>query len=152
MKRLLFCSLPILLLIAVLAALATAPAAPAAAVTGNTYTSILTVNITGTAGSATGSLTSPDSLNGTLRAVLLDYPASISTTTDLLLTTVSPVATILSLTNTYTDNWYYPGVQLYGNTGSGLSAYVAMPIDDYVTVTVSQSTSSTMTIYLIWGD
>jgi hypothetical protein len=110
----------------------------------------------GTAGSAVGSGTTPEPVNGFIIAVYLDYSASCASTTDVTVVTVSaPAITILSKADNKTDGWFNPRVQINLNTdGSAISAqYGQMAIDDYIKVSVAQNDAGeTVTPTLIVWD
>ena len=115
----------------------------------------ITVSATGSAGAATGSGTSDNPIQGRLQAVHLDFASSITNTTDITLTTSSaPSLTILQLSNYYTDTWYYPAAEYTNSAGSGLSAYDHLPMADYLSVSVGETTSSTtlLTVTAYWGE
>jgi len=107
----------------------------------------------GAAGAASGSVTSTARLWGYVKGVYVDYGAAISETTDITMTTVSPLATVMILTDVFTDGWYYPSVQFTGATGAAVSgAYGRFPIYDNLTMTARESTSGTVaTVYVYWG-
>jgi hypothetical protein len=111
------------------------------------------VTATGSEGSAEGSATSDGAVRGHVYAIHLDF-ADITDTTDLTLTTeTEPAPTIMELTDIYTDGWYYPAVEYTDNSGSGLSAYDRLPVDDYLSAVVAESTATrALTITVYWGD
>ena len=84
------------------------------------------VSTTGSAASATGSLVTALPYCELL-AARLDFHASAPGTTDTTLSSPGgPVAvTILTVTNSSTDAWYYPTHQLDDNSGSAITgAYI----------------------------
>ena len=88
----------------------------------------LVVNTTGSAGSATGSKTTPALESGqVLEAIKVDYHGSAPATTDLVVSEVGGLQqTLLTLTNTNTDGIYYPRHALHdavGAEGSGLDLF-----------------------------
>lgn len=113
------------------------------------YVSQVPIVVTAT----TKAVTSADRMHGSIRAVYLDYGSTMTNTTDLTITTLSPAATVLILTDTYTDGWYYPSVQLTGSTGAAVSgAYKSFPIEDQLVFTLTQSSAGTLNAYVYWGD
>lgn len=107
---------------------------------------------TGDDGAATGTVTMTTRLWGYIKAVHINYGASVTTTTDITISTVSPAGTVMAKSDSATDAWYYPSVQLTGSDGTGTSAYDRFPIDDYLTVQAAESTSGTVaTMTVFWG-
>jgi hypothetical protein len=102
-----------------------------------------TITASGTNGSATGSLTTNETIAGKVIGIHIDYGAGQASTTDVVVSTVSPAVTILTVTDSATDAWYYPRVQVHGSTGSVLTydgtRAVSNPIaiNDRVTVSVT---------------
>lgn len=119
-----------------------------------------TVTTTGSNGSATGSATSTQVINGLLVAVYVDYTTQPSTT-DVTIATLgkgpAPAQTLLTVTDSNTDAWYYPraalhstagAALLYASGGTAVTGY--LPIDDHVTVSVAQGDSAkTVDVYLL---
>jgi len=98
----------------------------------------LVVDVAGSAGSATGSATSPDGVNGRILAIHTDY-TSQPATTDVTITTSSPAQTVLTLTDNNTDALDYPRRLVQGATGADLSAvYDAFVVAGKITATVAQ--------------
>ena len=84
------------------------------------------VSTTGSDASATGSLVTALPYSE-LIAVRMDFHASAPASTDTTLSSPGdPVAvTLLTVTNSATDAWYYPSIQLDGNSASAITgAYV----------------------------
>ena len=84
------------------------------------------VSTTGSSGSATGSLVTALPYCELLTA-RLDFHASAPGTTDTTLSSPGgPVSvTLLTVTNSATDAWYYPSIQLDDNSGSAITgAYI----------------------------
>lgn len=81
----------------------------------------LSITTTGNAGSAAGSATA--TIQGRIYALYCNYHASAPAgTTDLTVTTEDPVSTtVYSKTNSVTDVWVYPRVQVTDNTNTGLT-------------------------------
>jgi hypothetical protein len=98
----------------------------------------LVVDVAGSAGSATGSTTSNDGVNGRVLAVHTDY-TSQPATTDVTLTSSSPSQTILTLTDNNTDALDYPRRLVQGSNGADLTAvYDAFIVAGKLTATVAQ--------------
>ena len=113
----------------------------------------IVVTASGAAGAASGSQDSDGPIRGHVYAMHLDYGSAISTTTDTTVTLGTPALTILAVTDTATDAWYYPAVQQTGSNGSGLSVYDRLPISGRLTAAVAESTSgSALTVTVWWGD
>ena len=112
-----------------------------------------TVVATGAAGSAGGSKNSDGPLRGHLYGVHLDFASTISNTTDFTLTVSNdPSLTVLDLNNHYTDTWLYPAVQQTDSAGSGTSTYDRLPLNDWLTAEISQSTATyVVTVTVLWG-
>jgi len=87
---------------------------------------VVQVSTTGSSASATGSRIVPLPYCEIL-AARLDFHASAPGTTDTTLSSPGdPVSvTLLTVTNSATDAWYYPSIQLDDNSGSAITgAYV----------------------------
>ena len=87
---------------------------------------VIKVSTTGSSGSATGSLVTalPPC---ELLAVYMNFHASAPASTDTTLSSPGdPVSvTLLTETNSATDAWYYPSIQMDDNSGSAITgAYV----------------------------
>ena len=87
---------------------------------------VIKVSTTGSSGSATGSLVTalPPC---ELLAVYINFHASAPASTDTTLSSPGdPVSvTLLTVTNSATDAWYYPSIQMDDNSGSAITgAYV----------------------------
>jgi len=111
---------------------------------------IIKVSTTGSDASATGSLVVALPYCELL-AGYFNYHASAPGTTD---TTVSspgdPVSvTLLTITNSVADAWYYPGIQMDGNTGSAITgAYVPALIHGNLLVELAGSDALTDALIL----
>ena len=87
---------------------------------------VIKLSTTGSSGSATGSLVTalPPC---ELLAVYMNFHASAPASTDTTLSSPGdPVSvTLLTVTNSATDAWYYPSIQMDDNSGSAITgAYV----------------------------
>ena len=85
-------------------------------------TETITVNTTGSAGSATGDASSPR-IRGLFYKIKLDYNAAApGATTDVVITTVddndATVDTVLTRTNTATDGTFSPTIPTHDSTGT----------------------------------
>lgn len=111
------------------------------------------VAATGTPGAVSAEEDSNGPVRGHIQAVHLDYASTISTTTDLTLTQISPPLTILQLTDYYTDTWFYPVAQRTGSTGSTVSDYDRLLATGQLSVTVGETISGTIvTVTVYWGE
>jgi len=145
----------LLISIAVLAGLMLLPgqAGPSQAQVSWLQTEQIVVTGTGTEGAVSASQSSSQPINGHVYAIYLDFADSITSTTDITITQVSPALTILQADNYYTDTWLYPAVEYTSSAGAGLSAYAPMPLVDEVTVAVGQAISGTIvTATVYWGE
>lgn len=108
------------------------------------------VSTTGSAGSASGSAVLALPLCE-LVAVYLDYHASAPATTDVTITSPgNPAAvTILTRSNSATDGWFYPSINLHDNTAAAVTgAYAAPPIHGNLSVSVAQADALTDCVIL----
>jgi hypothetical protein len=115
----------------------------------DTQRETITVTASGVDGSATGIVTSTNVVRGHIQAVHVDYTAGISSTTDITLTTISPLAKILSLAEGATDGWYYPSVKLCDSDGSAVTFYDQPWVDDRMMVEAAETTSGTVVIVTV---
>ena len=119
------------------------------------HTQKISVTTVGANGSAAGSAKSERPLRGELLAVYHDYTGEPNTTDVTIATVNAPVKTLLVITDSATDGWYYPRYIPHGPTGSALTATaggdnVCHPIDDYVSVTVAQGDSAkTVDVWIV---
>ena len=112
----------------------------------------VTVTVTGTAGSATGSGATTVPVYGKLYAVHLDY-IDQAATCDVTVTTGSPAQTLLTVTNANTDAWFYPRVQVDSDAGAPIAdEYDVAPVSGYVTVSVAQSNAGSVVATLLIED
>lgn len=109
------------------------------------------VAVAGADGAATGS-GSAYGIEGRLYGVYLDYGVGVTTTVDVTLTWGSPAKTVMVVSDSVTDGWYYPAVQLTGATGSAISgAYQVTPGQGTLTAAVGQAHTGTVTVTALWG-
>jgi hypothetical protein len=142
-------------ILAILILLGLQPGAPAQGQVSWLPSEQIVVAATGTPGAVSASEDSTQAINGHIYAIHLDFASSISTTTDITITQISPAATILQRSNYYTDSWYYPSVEYTDSAGSGRSAYTALPVMDNVRVAVGETSSSStgiVTATVLWGE
>lgn len=107
-----------------------------------TYTGQIVTS--GGAGTSTGDAT-VGPVNGRVLAIYVDYNSDANTS-DLTFATVNaPIQTILTLTNTNTDGWYYPRAGVHSTAGAaalyaagGQPIVESMPVDDYIKASVVQ--------------
>lgn len=109
----------------------------------------VSVTPVGDAGSATANTTTPAIIRGRLLAIHCDFAATAHANTDTTIaTTSSPTTTILTLTDTNTDGWYYPKHVVHGATGTAQTFDGTYPmlddyyLDDHIKVTLAQSTAA----------
>lgn len=81
----------------------------------DTYQMILTVAADGAALGLT------PHLNGKLYAVYLDFGNSIGVGTDTTISSISPAATLLTITDSQTDAWYLPRRQVHTPAGVAMT-------------------------------
>jgi len=99
----------------------------------------------GNAGAAAGTVTSEHPIVGELLAVHLNFGGTTATTDTTLATVHAPTKTLLSISNSVTDAWYYPREQMHNTSGSALTLdgtqpRVGMiPVCDHLRVTVAQA-------------
>ncbi|MBU0495043.1 MAG: hypothetical protein KKA73_14210 [Chloroflexi bacterium] len=131
------------------------PAQPVAPLADYGYLHTATVSATtsGADGSATGSGSSTASVRGHIYAVYLDYPATMTTTTDVTLyASASPTITVLTRSNSATDGWFYPAVQQTTSAGAGAGTYDRCPAYGTIALAIDQSTPTlTLTATIWWG-
>jgi hypothetical protein len=114
----------------------------------------ITATVEGSDGVAAGSKQSAP-VHGEILAVHLDYVTQPAGTCDVTLTTLSPVQTILSLTNVATDGWFYPRAAAQTNAGVALTfdatepVPVPYPVDDHLVLTVAQGNAGTVTATIL---
>lgn len=118
----------------------------------------VTATVAGADGSATGSGTSTQVVNGRLLAVYIDYTTQPSTT-DVTIATVgkspAPARTLLTVASANADGWFYPRVALQDTSGAAL-VYAdggeplvdVQPVDDHVVVTVAEGNAGAVDVYL----
>jgi len=111
------------------------------------------VAVPATAGAVSASARTTAPVMGHIYAINLDYGSTVTSTADITISQASPALTILSLTDTYTDGWYYPEAQATGSTGSAISgAYDRLPAGDRLTVAAAEMISNTtVTATIYWG-
>lgn len=108
-----------------------------------------TVNTTGSAGSASGSAILSTGL-GELVAVHLDYHASAPATSDVVITSegVPADVTLLTRSNSATDAWLYPTVNVHDNAGAAVAGAQAAPVvhNGALSVSVAQCDALTSAV------
>ena len=98
----------------------------------------LVVDVAGSAGSATGSASSNNSVNGRVIAVHIDYTTQPATT-DVTLVSTAPSQTILTRTNQNADGWFYPRQLMDATDGADLTGiYESLPVAGTLTASVAQ--------------
>jgi len=112
----------------------------------------VTVTATGAAGAATGSASTGRDVTGQVYAVYIDYTAGITTTTDLTFSQASPALTVMTISNSASDGWYYPAVQQTSSSGAGTSTYKPAVTADAIDIAAAETTSGTVaTVTILWG-
>ena len=112
----------------------------------------VSVTVSGSAGSATGSGVSEIPLYGKLYAVYLDYTTQAATC-DVTISAGSPAQTLLTVSNANTDAWFYPRVQADTDAGAAITEwYDEPPVCGYVTVSVAQSDAGSVVATLLVED
>lgn len=116
-------------------------------------TEIVKVTTAGSAGSATGSSSTP-SLMGKLLAIYLDFHASAPAgTTDTTVSYAKYGGNILAVSNSATDALFHPRSAPVNNANSAITnAFDYFPLQQPLTVTVAQSDALTdcVTAYIIY--
>lgn len=123
-------------------------------------TETIVVDATGSAGSAAGNTTSNHVLNGELVAIYLDYHASTPATADVTITLPNaPAATLLTITNSATDAWYFPRYIIHSEAGAALTGTsggdrTKHPLNGPVKVAIAQGDALTaaVTAYILYED
>ena len=111
---------------------------------------VIKVSTTGSDASATGSRVVPLPYCEII-AARMDFHASAPGTTDTTLSSPGdPVSvTLLTITNSATDAWYYPSIQLDDNSGSAITgAYVPAIVHGNLLVELAGSDALTDTLTL----
>jgi hypothetical protein len=118
-------------------------------------TEIVTVTVAGSAGSAVGNADSRRPLNGRLIAVYLDYVTQAATADVTITTKKAPVKTLLTVTDSATDGWYYPRYVVHSEAAAALTGTsggdrTEHPLDDYINVAVAQSDAGSVIAYFLY--
>jgi hypothetical protein len=109
---------------------------------------IPTITTVGSNGSATGNDVTPIPIVGRILAVYIDYTSQPSTTDVTLATIEAPVKTILTVTDTNSDGWFYPRTAVHSAAGAAVTydgtrpIYDSVPVADIVKATVAQGDSA----------
>lgn len=116
----------------------------------------LVVETSGVDGSATGSATTESVVAGKLLAVFLDYSATQAATTDVTIASAGPAHTLLVVSDSATDGWYYPRHQVHDAAGAGVTydgtneVYDTIPVVGYITASAAQADDSeSVTVTLV---
>lgn len=118
------------------------------------------VTTTGSAGSASGNATSRKPINGELIGFYVDYHASTPATADVTITLPdAPTATLLTITNSATDAWYFPRYLVHSEAAAALTGTAGgdrtkHPIDGYIKVALAQGDALTnaVVVYVLYED
>lgn len=112
------------------------------------------VTITGAA--TTGSNVSAKPLIGRILAIHLAYANIAAATTDVTIATngnTIPAKTIMTRADSVTAGWFNPRELMQGTTAADLTAiYDLIPVHDYITVSVAQADSGTVTATILYED
>ena len=111
----------------------------------------ISVTVTGSAGSATGSGTSRP-ITGRVLEVHVDYTNQPATADVTIATAGSthPVLPLLTVTNNGTDNWYLPRRAAVDPAGGALTAYDVMPVADAISVNVAQGDPGSVAVTILY--
>lgn len=118
----------------------------------------LRVTTTGSAGSASGSATTPSAITGEILGVLLNY-TSQPATTDVTLATAGegggPALTLLTVANANTDGYFAPRAKPVDNANVAITnAHVPFVVSDKITIDVAQgdAVANALTVTIFYDD
>lgn len=115
---------------------------------GSIGTVTLTVNTTGDAGSATGTVVSA-AIRGFLLDVFVDFHADAPATTDTTLLYEDPAnGQILAVSNSVTDDFFMPLMQAQDPSGVDLGIYGRYPLNGTLRVNVAQCDALTAAVVI----
>ncbi len=85
-------------------------------------------------------------MNGYIVALYIDYQSTMSSTTDITLTYLSPAGgQLLAKTNNNTDGWFYPRALAQSTAAANATdAWVMLPVDGSIQCSISQTLSGTV--------
>ena len=111
-------------------------------------TETLKVTTTGSAGSATGSATTPSAISGEILGVLLNFHASLPATADTTIATAGegtgPAYSILVVTNSATDGYFAPRKVAVDAANSAIAAsWAPFAVADKLTISIAQGDALT---------
>lgn len=115
------------------------------------------MTLSGSNGTAGGTVTSVRPLRGQVNGIYFDHSAGTATTDVVVKTQGPPVKTVLTVSNSITDGWYYPRVQEHNPSGGTVNydatgtagVYDKPVVDDYVIVTALQgNNNSTLDVWI----
>ena len=111
----------------------------------------VSVTVTGSAGSATGSASSRP-LTGLLHAVHLAYTTQPATADVTIATagTTTPAQTLLTRSDSATDGWFYPRKAMNSDVAGALTVYERAPMADAITVSVAQGNAGAVVATLVY--
>lgn len=105
----------------------------------------ITIDVTGSNGSASGTGRTEVPVNGRLGAVKIDFTTQASTADTVIVDELGQ--SILSLTNVNADGWWYPHPEIHDSTGSLINKHTCpFIISGYLSASVSQSNAGTVEI------
>lgn len=111
----------------------------------------IAITTTGSAGAATGSAKTRDTVMGCIKSVYIDYTSQPGTADVTIATTGSnyPARTIFTRTNSGTDGWFDPRIQATDTAGTAITWYDEIYLSDQVTASVAQGDAGSVTVYLL---
>ena len=110
----------------------------------------VTITLVGAAGSATGTATTPEPVNGLLKGLYIARTGQPATVDVTISTQQVPVKTLLTASNLAADAWYYPHSQGQDGTGTAIAGvYFQHAIDGYLSVLCAQGDAGTVTVYAL---
>lgn len=116
----------------------------------------VTVTAAGSAGAAVGSGETPHVVDGIVRAVHLNYSASMAATSDVTIVEAneSPAIQVLTVSNNATDGWYAPMAQAVNQSGAAITNQgAAIVARDSLTVSVAQANDGdSVVVTVVWDD
>lgn len=107
-------------------------------------------------GSAVGTVTTREVVMGRVLGVYLDYSGTAATTDVTISTPHSPSVTVITVSNSVTDGWYYPRVQVHSTAGAALTydgtrtVCEPVPVNDHLQLAVAQGgTAATVDAWVV---
>ena len=151
----------IILALAIVAIIAAVQVLPAEANTSTDYGWIkqdqimIAATTAGGLGAGAGSGDTDAYVRGHIYAIHLAFEDGLPLTTDVTVTATDPALTILTITDSITDTWYYPVAVNTSNVGAALTAYDRLPVNSRIHVAIAQTYPitgyNTITATILWG-